>query len=331
MMKIYIHYNITNNPYGGANSFFKALISEISRYPEVRILNKFKEKPDIFLYNSFSTGSGRVKIGTIKNVFRFGYPDILQFLVEGFKKRKVFLIHRVDGIAQLYGRMNKEEDNLQLLLNRYADHTIFQSRFCLENFKAYGYSSEKHSVIYNGVNQKLFNLNGKVYWDGKSKLKVFSSSWSKNPIKGHEMIARFSEFDFVETYFVGNWPEGVDMKRVRVFKPIYQEELANEYKKYDVFLHPSENDACPNSVIEALSSGLPVLYANSGGTPEIVGEKYGASIDDKDFKSVFDLVTKKYNYWVDNINKDYSNYSIKQAAEKYIKAFLRAKHNQKEY
>lgn len=324
-MKIYIHYNITNNPYGGANSFLKALISEVSRSPKVRILNKFKEKPDIFLYNSFSTGRGRIKVGTIKNVFRLGYPNILQFFVGGLTRRKVFLIHRVDGIAQLYGRMNKEEDDLQLLLNRYADHTIFQSRFCLESFKAYGYSSEKHSIICNGVNQKLFNLNGKVYWDGRSKVKVFSSSWSKNPKKGHEIIAKVSEFDFVETYFVGNWPEGVDMKRVRVLPPMHQEELAREYRKYDVFFHPAENDPCPNSVLEALSCGLPVLYRNSGGTPEIVGEKYGTSIDDKDLKSVFDLVTRRYNYWVDDINKDYSNFSISQAAEKYINTFLRAR------
>lgn len=323
MMQIYIHYNITDNPYGGANSFLKALTSEVSRYPEIRILDKFNEKPDIFLYNSFSTGSERIKVDTIKNIFRFGYPNILQFFVEGLKRRKVFLIHRVDGIAQLYGRMNKKEDDLQLLINKYADHTIFQSRFCLESFKTFGYSSEKYSIINNGVNQKLFNLNDKVYWDRRSKLKVFSSSWSKNPKKGHEIIAKVSEFDFLETYFVGNWPEGVDMKRVKVLTPMHQEELAREYGKYDVFFHPAENDPCPNSVLEALSCGLPVLYKNSGGTPEIVGEKYGTSIEDKDLKSVFDLVARRYNHWVDEINKDYSNFSISRAAEKYVKTFLR--------
>ena len=46
------------------------------------------------------------------------------------------------------------------------------------------------------------------------------------------------------------------------------------YKSSDVFLHPSENDNCPNVVLEAMSSGLPIIYHNSGGTPEIASD-YG--------------------------------------------------------
>lgn len=30
-------------------------------------------------------------------------------------------------------------------------------------------------------------------------------------------------------------------------------------------------DPCPNSVLEAMATGLPILYSNSGGTPELVG------------------------------------------------------------
>ena len=34
----------------------------------------------------------------------------------------------------------------------------------------------------------------------------------------------------------------------------------------------SENETCPNVVLEALASGLPVLYKASGGTAELVGD-----------------------------------------------------------
>jgi len=34
----------------------------------------------------------------------------------------------------------------------------------------------------------------------------------------------------------------------------------------------SENESCPNVVLEALASGLPILYKDSGATPEVVGK-----------------------------------------------------------
>ena len=36
-------------------------------------------------------------------------------------------------------------------------------------------------------------------------------------------------------------------------------------------------DPCPNSVIEAMSCGLPILYSNSGGLPELVNNRCGVA------------------------------------------------------
>jgi glycosyltransferase involved in cell wall biosynthesis len=40
----------------------------------------------------------------------------------------------------------------------------------------------------------------------------------------------------------------------------------------DLLFFPSEEEPCPNTPIEAMASGLPVLYHPSGGTPELVGD-----------------------------------------------------------
>ena len=72
---------------------------------------------------------------------------------------------------------------------------------------------------------------------------------------------------------------------------------------------PSENDPCPNTVIEALLSGVPVCYNKKGGTVEIVQE-CGVSLTDfkimvsdwRNFKAKtskrddlrFDIVAEKY-------------------------------------
>ncbi len=50
------------------------------------------------------------------------------------------------------------------------------------------------------------------------------------------------------------------------------------YRSADAYLMTKHNDPCPNVVLEALASGLPVLYLNSGGVPELVGTQAGVGI-----------------------------------------------------
>lgn len=50
------------------------------------------------------------------------------------------------------------------------------------------------------------------------------------------------------------------------------------YQAADAYLMTKHNDPCPNVVIEALASGLPVLYSASGGVPEMVGPAAGVGL-----------------------------------------------------
>ena len=51
------------------------------------------------------------------------------------------------------------------------------------------------------------------------------------------------------------------------------------YRSAHILLHPKYNDPCPTVVIEAMACGLPVVYSNSGGTPELVGQEAGIGVD----------------------------------------------------
>jgi glycosyltransferase involved in cell wall biosynthesis len=64
-------------------------------------------------------------------------------------------------------------------------------------------------------------------------------------------------------------------------------ELVGRYSQRDapvllrrahLYLHPKVNDPCPSAVIEAMACGVPVVYAASGGTVELVGEEAGAGV-----------------------------------------------------
>ena len=47
-------------------------------------------------------------------------------------------------------------------------------------------------------------------------------------------------------------------------------------------LHTKVNDPCPSVVLEAMASGLPVVYPLSGGTPELVGTEAGVGVSHPD-------------------------------------------------
>lgn len=54
--------------------------------------------------------------------------------------------------------------------------------------------------------------------------------------------------------------------------PYSQHQAPAIMRSADILVHPQYNDACPGVVIEALASGLPVVYSASGGVPELVGD-----------------------------------------------------------
>ena len=50
------------------------------------------------------------------------------------------------------------------------------------------------------------------------------------------------------------------------------------FRRADILLHTKYNDPCPAVVLEALASGLPVVYSASGGVPELVSADAGIGI-----------------------------------------------------
>jgi glycosyltransferase involved in cell wall biosynthesis len=54
------------------------------------------------------------------------------------------------------------------------------------------------------------------------------------------------------------------------------------YRAAHLLLHTKVNDPCPNVVLEALASGLPVVYPASGGTVELVGPDAGIGVPHPD-------------------------------------------------
>lgn len=328
-MRVFINYKTTDRPWGGSNSFLCALKGYLSNLEDIHLIYDKYEDFDLILINTAYTAPGRyISLRQIRRYHEYGYSSLFEYILKLFKKRPMKIVLRLDGLRRFYAEIPEDKgDNIQLSLVGLADAIIFQSNESLAQFKRTinGFSA-LHYVIYNGVNQGVFNLKGKIFWNKKDKLKVFATSWSTNPRKGFEDIVRLSCIEGVIVNFVGNWPKDINPEKVQLKPPVPQNLLSVEYKKNDAFFFPSRNEACPNVVYEALSCGLPVIYHSSGGTPEIASE-YGAWFKD-DLLKALDDVTNNYDSFIEKIEKDNYLFSIDYAGKRYVEVFKKTLMNQ---
>lgn len=101
------------------------------------------------------------------------------------------------------------------------------------------------------------------------------------------------------------------------------------YSLADWFIHLAWADHCPNVVVEALSTGLPVICSNTGGTKELVKDfgvvlndatEYDFELIDYERPPMIDVTQLKKLPAVLDLG-DHANINIKDVAKKYIETF----------
>ncbi len=240
-------------PYGGGNQFMMALRKGLlKRGIDVRE-NELTEGIDAYVLNSI-------------------HFDVDRFL-EFSRRHRLNVIHRIDGPIHLIRGYDREKDELCYRLNaQFASATVLQSAWVYQRIVEMGYRPVSPMIIHNAVDSDIFHSRGRAPFDRKRKVRLISTSWSNNPRKGgptYKWIEKHLDWDRFEYTFVGNVSESFE--RVRHIPPVPSEELASILRDHDIYLTASRNDPCSNAVIEALACGLPTLYLNDGGHPELVG------------------------------------------------------------
>lgn len=240
-------------PYGGGNQFMMALRKGLAQLGvEVR-QNELTEEIDAYILNSI-------------------HFDVERFLEFG-RRHRLNVVHRIDGPIHMIRGFDLEKDLLCYELNeKFAGATVLQSNWVYKNIVKLNYHPVSPTVIINAVDSDIFNAKARINFSKKRKIRLISSSWSNNPRKGgpvYKWIEDNLDWDRFDYTFVGNASE--QFNKIRRVEAVPSEELAQMLRQHDIYITASRNDPCSNAVIEALSCGLPTLYLNDGGHPELVG------------------------------------------------------------
>lgn len=198
--------------------------------------------------------------------------DIHQFLkLKGEGQLRV--VHRMDGPIHLVRGSDRKKDELCFQLNaKLASATVLQSAWTYQRIVEMGYQPVNPVIIHNAVDRDIFHPKGRVAFERDRKILLISTSWSDNPRKGgpiYKWIEEHLDWTRFEYTFLGRASE--QFERIRQIPAVPSEKVGDLLRQHDIYITASQNDPCSNSLIEALSCGLPALYLNDGGHPELVG------------------------------------------------------------
>ncbi len=326
-MKINIWYKYTNFPYGGANNFLRRLGRELVSSGH-RVEYGYCRNADVTLVNAFVNGTNHyIKLGEVAQMHYLGNLNFLArlpyanvfFEVLTRRRKGSAIVHRIDGVTALYGRNTPGVDQLVVKINRFADSTVFQSKFSQTSFEKIGLQAKHDCVINNGVPADIFYPLVGTGNSGRDhrKIKLIAVSWSSNMMKGFETLAKISLLNNVTLTFVGNWPPSINPGQTQIIPPLSENKIAQLLRHQDAFVHVAFNDPSSNAIIEALACGLPVLYRDSGGNSELVRD-CGMPINDNLTNSIEQFMDE-YPILRQRVLQQLDRFSIKRVAKQYEK------------
>jgi glycosyltransferase involved in cell wall biosynthesis len=240
-------------PAGGGHQFMRALEQALRARGWRVAENRLPPSTPACLINSFNFDPARLRL---------------------MARRDCRIVHRVDGPVASYRGTDDGTDRRVWAINReFASATILQSRYSLAQHEALGLPMVNPTVVRNTVDPAIFHARGRRPWRRDRKVRIVSSSWSTNPNKGQAIYTWLDahlDFRNVEYTFVGRVDAG--FANIRATGPLASPAVADVLRDHDIYLTASRNDPCSNALLEALACGLPALYLNSGGHPELAGD-----------------------------------------------------------
>jgi glycosyltransferase involved in cell wall biosynthesis len=174
-----------------------------------------------------------------------------------------------------------------------ADGVVYQSRFSKKCCKKFiGKPKGKEATIFNGADPDYYFGLKKYHSAYRFNFVSVTRNWKrfkrlKDIIKSFLM----AEISDSALFIAGSTEKIIRDKRIFYLGKLNHRTLGGLYRMAHAMIHIVFADACPNSVVESLVAGCPVICNNVGGTHEL-----------SDFVMELDL-EKEWNYKPINLNK----------------------------
>jgi glycosyltransferase involved in cell wall biosynthesis len=282
-------------PTGGGHQFMRALWNEL-------------EGRGLKIENN---GISRTARACLFNSFNFDFKRLRRSRRPGCR-----MVHRVDGPLAVYRGCDDGTDKQIHEINReFANATIFQSQFSLAKHRELGFDFVDPVVIPNAADPAIFQPRGRIPFSPDRKVRLVSVSWSDNVNKGariYKWLDEHLDWNRYEYTFVGRSPEV--FRRIAMHQPVASAPLSDLLRAHDIYVTASKNDPCSNSLLEALACGLPAIYLDSGGHPEIVGRAGLAFSSPEEIPDLLTRMAENYGLY----QKGISIPSIASVAASYL-------------
>jgi len=225
-------------------------------------------------------------------------PEGAVHIARTAQKMGARLIWNQNGVAYpgWYGWRWKERNRSMAQVLHMADHVFYQSEFCkMAADKFLGPCNKTSEILYNPIDTTKFTPpqkhptaltlllagNQYQYYRLEAACKTLALVRKKHP-DAHLIVTGKLNWlpNAKETSRIAQkLVEDLNITdAVTFYGPYSQMEAPDLFRSAHILLHTRYNDPCPTVVIEALACGLPVVYSQSGGTPELVGPQAGIGI-----------------------------------------------------
>jgi glycosyltransferase involved in cell wall biosynthesis len=300
---------------GGTERHFLKLVNNLSKFHNITIVCFSKHGSDNLSFHNEINDRIYLKFFDLKfpyiNFFislihlkfnskfdfihSYNYNDVKwDFFIKMFFFKAILITERRNI---QHWRSSKSIAIFEKLRNKYTDFIVANSYSCKEvAIRIEGLQEKKIKIIYNSINNPNIDFVSK-----SNSFKIISLANIKSIKNQLEIILAFEKINIPnkELYLIGK-EDGIYSQELRNYvnkrgiKNIFFVGLVESTRSYlqkaDLLVSTSKAEGFSNSILEALSFGIPVIASNVGGNVEVIKNEFNGYI--YQLGNVEDLLTK---------------------------------------